>query len=95
MITQEHIDNFSGRLTGILNSELRLGNEIAETSKGWPHKETIIVFLKSPFIECYKFNDIDYRDINDIHYWKAEYFDKPTNHVLACKYDTTKSSGRT
>ncbi|MGF7040208.1 hypothetical protein M2273_003468 [Mucilaginibacter lappiensis] len=90
MITQEHIDNFSSELTKILNSELRLGNEIVETSKGWPNEETIMVFLKSPFIGCYKLNDIDYRDINDIHYWKAEYFDKSTNHGLACKFDVDR-----
>jgi len=90
MVTQEHIYNFSVKLTEILNSELRLGNEIVETYKGWPAKETIMIFLEKPFINSYKLNDIDYRDINDIHYWKAEYFEKSTGHILACRFGMVK-----
>ncbi|MES2395993.1 MAG: hypothetical protein V4549_08325 [Bacteroidota bacterium] len=86
MTTQEHIEHFSELLKIILNAEVKLGNEIVETSKGWPKEETIIIFLKFPFLDNYKVDNIDYRNVDDRHYWKAEYFDKSTNHILACKF---------
>lgn len=86
MITQKHIDDFSPTLTKNLKSEINLGNTIVETSKDWPKKETIIIFLKEPFIGNYKIKNVDHRNSNDTHYWKAEYLDKITNHILACKF---------
>jgi hypothetical protein len=86
MKTQEHIDHFSTTLTKILEREIRLGNQIVETSKGWPKEETIIIFLRKPFIDNYKNDNIEYRNMDDPHYWKAAYFDKITNHILACKF---------
>ena len=86
MKTQEHIDNFSLTLTKLLNQELELGNKIAETSKGFPEKETIIIFLEKPFKLTYKFDNIEYRNIDDPHYWKEEYYDTSTQHILACKF---------
>ena len=86
MKTQEHIDNFSLTLTKILNHEIELGNEIVETSKGWPSKKTIIIILKKPFIGEYQLENTVFRNIDDPHYWKAEYVDNSTNHVLACKF---------
>lgn len=86
MTTQEHIDNFSWTLTKILNQEIELGNEIVETSKGWPDENTIIILLKKPFTTEYQLDNIEYRNIEDPHYWKAEYFDNSKNHVLACRF---------
>jgi hypothetical protein len=86
MITQEHINDFSLPLKTILNLEIELGNEIIETSKGWPDKKTIIIFLKKPFVSDYKIGKLEYRNIDDPHYWKAEYFDNSTKHILACKF---------
>ena len=86
MTTQEHIDNFSLALTKILNQEIEFGNEIIETSKGWPDENTIIIFLKKTFIGKYEFENAEYRSILDPHYWKAEYFDRTENHILACKF---------
>ena len=86
MITQSHIDQFSSALTEILSNEIELGNEIAETARGWPQSESIIVFLAQPFkAECAPENT-EYREINDPHYWKAEYEDKLTKHLLACRF---------
>jgi hypothetical protein len=86
MITQEHIENFSKPLTEILDAEITLGNKIAETSKGWPKPEMIIIFLTRPFLGDYKRLNIGYRELNDPHYWKAEYFDDVNQHVLACPF---------
>ncbi len=86
MIDKNHIDNFSTELTLILNQEIKLGNRISETSKGWPQENTIIIFLDKPYKKQYKSENIEYRNIDDPHYWKAEYYDSSTNHILACKF---------
>ena len=88
MIDKKHIDSFSVLLTIILNEEIKLGNKIIETSKGWPHENTIMVFLEKPFKSRYdsENRDVEFRNINDPYYWKAEYFDMLTNHILACKF---------
>ena len=80
------IDEFSSTLRKILNRELELGNEIAETSKGWPSQDTIIIFLRKPFIENHKLENVKYVSLEDPHYWKAEYVDHTTNHILACSF---------
>ncbi len=86
MIIQKHIDEFSDTLKIILSSEIKYGNEIVETSKGWPDNDSIIIFLKKPFLKTYQAKNVEYRDVNDRHYWKAEYMDKSVNHILACKF---------
>jgi len=86
MMTQAHIDHFSKALKIILDAEVRLGNEIVETSTGWPTEDAVTIFLKLPFLDTYKIENVDYRDVDDRHYWKAEYIDKSTNHLLACRF---------
>ncbi|MFO0356287.1 MAG: hypothetical protein ACK50A_04975 [Sphingobacteriaceae bacterium] len=86
MTTQEHIDQFSETLKKILKSEIELGNSIAETSKGWPQKDSIIISLKQPFSDNYNFENVQFKKIDDPHYWKSEYIDKLTNHILACRF---------
>ncbi len=86
MKTQEHIDTFSLILTKILNQEVELGNEIVETSKGWPCEKTIIIILERPFMTHNTFENVEYRNVDDPHYWKAEYVDHSTKHVLACRF---------
>lgn len=87
MINQEHIRNFSEVLKEILESELEAGNEIVETSQGWPEKQTIMIFLGRPFLKEYQKPNIEFREINDPHWWKSEYLDRASKHVLACKFD--------
>lgn len=86
MVIQQYLEDFSSELTKILIQEIENGNEIVETYKGWPNQNTIIVILKKPFIKEYKIKNIEFRNVNDIHYWKDEYFDSSTNHLLACKF---------
>lgn len=86
MIDQNHIENLSSMLRKILLKELELGNEIVETSQGWPDKNTIIIFLKKPFIDEYSLDNTVYKNIDDPHYWKEEYFDQITKHIIACKF---------
>jgi hypothetical protein len=86
MVIQQNLEDFSSELTKILIQEIENGNEIVETSKGWPNQNAIIVILKKPFIKEYKIKNVEFRNINDIHYWKDEYYDSSTNHLLACKF---------
>lgn len=86
MLDEKHIENFSPALLKILKQELLIGNEVVETASGWPFEKTIIVFLKHPFSNSYMAKDVEFREINDIHYWKSEYVDHKTNHILACKF---------
>ena len=86
MITKDHINNFSAKLKKILDEEIKLGNNIVETSDGWPYVSSIIVFLEKPFYQKYELEKIEYGHINDAHYWKAEYYDGELNHTLACKF---------
>lgn len=86
MITENHINNFSEQLKKILDKEIELGNSIVETSDSWPDANSIIVFLEKPFYKNYQIEKIEYNHINDLHYWKAEYFDSALNHTLACKF---------
>jgi hypothetical protein len=87
LISQEHLNELSKRLKEILHSEISLGNEIVETSKGWPYPETVIVFLRRSFKTEYTIVGLDYTEINDPHWWKSEYHDRDTKHILACKFD--------
>lgn len=85
LINQDHIDSFSERLKSILNNEIKLGNEINETAKDWPYKNGITVFLRHPFSQRYHcLLGIEYKEINDPHYWKSQYLDTTTNDMLTC-----------
>ncbi|HBG70217.1 MAG: hypothetical protein A2W93_13320 [Bacteroidetes bacterium GWF2_43_63] len=86
MINQNDILKLSDSLKPILDRELEKGNEILETSNGWPCENSIIIFLKKPFILTHKNESVEYRELNDPHYWKAEYYDKNNKHILACRF---------
>lgn len=78
MIDKGLIDKLSIEMKEILEKELEAGNEIVETSQGIftnASTEHIFIFLKYPFKSKIKnnLNGIVYREINDKHYWKAEY----------------------
>jgi hypothetical protein len=83
------LEDFSPRLKDILQREINQGNKIAETSRGWPNPTSVFVCLEFEFVTPIKKNEqgIEYREINDPDYWKAEYFDPARDHTLACKYD--------
>jgi len=70
----------------ILKSELNRGNSIVESSKGWPERKSTLIILKLPFHKKYTFENIEYKDINDPHYWKEEYYDKDFLQTIACRF---------
>lgn len=87
-VDQTHVDELSLKLKNILESEIKAGNSIAETWTGWPYQNTVCVALLLPFLV--KMEDLPegivYRGTNDPHYWKAEYYDSITNHMLVCRF---------
>lgn len=86
MTNPSHLKQFCEILARILREEVEKGNRIVETASGWPRPETIIVFLAKPFIGDYRHLPLTYTDVNDSHYWKADYSDEQSGHILACKF---------
>ncbi|MCL2116543.1 MAG: hypothetical protein FWH29_10025 [Methanobrevibacter sp.] len=90
-IEDNFILNFSKILLNILDKELLKGNYICEISKNdWSNKkpESKMIFLANPFFTNPQIDlkGIEYREVNDPHYWKAEYHDINDNSFLCCKY---------
>lgn len=91
MIDKMIINKLSIELKEILEEELKAGNEIVETSEGGfanASREHIFIFLKYPFKTKIRNNlkGITYIEINDRHYWKAEYTDEKNHQTLACNF---------
>lgn len=91
MVNKEHIMLLSNELKKILQSELDAGNQIVETSIGGFSKTELnhlFIFLEKPFQTPIKKNisGLEYVEVNDTHYWKAEYNDKRNHQTLACKF---------
>ncbi len=89
--TRGLIDKLSAEMKEILEKELEAGNEIVETYQGGftnVSAEHIFIFLKYPFKTKIQnnLNGIIYKEINDRHYWKAEYTDEKNHQTLACNF---------
>lgn len=89
MIDYSLIVRLNKKMKQILNAELAAGNEVRETFKGGFSKASpdhIFVFLKYPFMDRYDIPGIIFREIEDRHYWRAEYDDDENNQTIACNY---------
>jgi len=77
----------SGPLQAILETELACGNTIAEVS-AWPPKCSLFVLLRKRFSGGHPVHpDVAYAEMNDSHYWKAEYRYKGGAEALACGFE--------
>lgn len=73
-------------LQTILRAELARGNRIASIGD-WPPHCQLFVMLERPFHKTYRAVDgIIYADVNDRHYWKAEYRTVDGSECLACGF---------
>ena len=73
-------------LKKILDAELARGNTVQEVSD-WPPKCQLIVILKRPFHRPYELEPhVEFRELNDPHYWKSEYSYRGGTQVLACSF---------
>ena len=73
-------------LQSILEAELSAGNEISEDTC-WPPICERLVILRYPFKAKHAPSEnVEYVEINDSHYWKAEYRYRGGRQTLACKF---------
>lgn len=73
-------------LQAILEAELEAGNEVEEVSS-WLPKCSLLVILRRPFREAHPQSfDVQFVEVNDPHYWKAEYRYRGGSQVLACRF---------
>lgn len=70
----------------ILKAEIAKGNRIVESSKGWPEKKSSLIILEGPFHKKYSIDNLEYREINDPHYWKEEYYDSNSKQTIASRF---------
>ncbi len=71
-------------LRSILDAERAAGNEIAESSLGWPEPGSVFVRLKHPFRAAHAVPEgVTYAEPGDPHWWKAEYSTGSPRHTLA------------
>lgn len=87
-IDHSHLQQLCPELRQMLDAELAAGNEIVETHSGWPRQSSIFVSLKRPFSVPWPNlpPGIVHRDVNDPHWWKAEYVHELTGHILVCRF---------
>jgi RimJ/RimL family protein N-acetyltransferase len=71
-------------LRTLLDAELTGGNEIAETGTGRPDADSVFVRLRRPFCARPKSlpAGVDYQELNDPHWWHAEYHSRNPRHLL-------------
>ena len=89
IIKNNKLSKLNNELEKILYSELKSGNKIREISVGgFEDKKHLFIFLNKPFIEKVIKNteNTKYIEINDPHYWKAEYTDLQNKQTIACYF---------
>lgn len=74
----------SDELNMIFQAELEKGNEVVEETS-WPPKCKKLVILKNRFQISYEIDNVDYRKIQDPHYWDSEYSTYDKTEYLVCK----------
>ncbi|WP_157150067.1 hypothetical protein [Brachyspira sp. SAP_772] len=89
IIKNNKLSKLSNELEKILFNELKAGNEIREISVGgFGDEKHLYIFLNKTFITkiVKNYNNIKYIEINDPHYWKAEYTDIKNKQTIACPF---------
>ncbi len=88
MVDPNHLADLAKELRVLLEDELSSGSRVVETYSGWPEQDSIFVMLDRPFARNPDPLPVGvvFREINDTHYWKAEYEHQEKRHVLACRF---------
>jgi len=67
-----------------LDYELQNGNQVVQTWRGWPERNSICVMLRQPFATATRqAPNVRYELLADPHYWGEELFD-PSSGCLLC-----------
>ena len=91
IIKNNKLSKLNNELEKILYNELKAGNEIREISVGgFGDEKHLYIFLNKTFITKIVKNDnnVKYIEVNDIHYWKAEYTDLVNKQTIACFFNS-------
>jgi hypothetical protein len=75
-------------LRAISDAELAAGNTISEASRGAGMPNAVYVGLRRPF-QCRQLAmpaGVAFREINDPHWWKAEFEHAATGDLLVCRF---------
>jgi hypothetical protein len=71
-------------LREIVKAELAAGNVVEDSWEEWG----FVVLLQQPFSRSYakETEDIVFNEVNDPHYWKADYTSKQFAQTVACGF---------
>ena len=73
-------------LDALLRTELAMGNLVAEVT-AWPPRCERLIILQYRFSQRPIGLHLLYHEINDPHYWFAEYEGENGGEVLACRFE--------
>ena len=78
-------DSLHPSLIPIFDAEMAAGNEVAELRTGWPDVDSVFVRLRQFFLTGRRDvpADVTFTELNDPHWWKAEYSSAKPRHILA------------
>ena len=85
---QRSIEDLCPELRALVAAELAAGNAVIECRPGLYGPEALLVLLDGPF-RCAPAtppSGVEFREINDPHWWKAEYFHVATKDAVAARY---------
>ncbi len=87
-VDPRHVAELCPELRTLLEAELAAGNRISDTHKGSPTPDAIYVALAMPFKLAPEVlpRGVVFREVNDPHWWKAQYEHVPTRHLLVCHF---------
>ena len=73
-------------LRSLLDREIAAGNEVRETGRGWPDQDSVFVRLRHAFRAAPSSppEGVAFREINDPHWWMAEFATEAPRHLLVC-----------
>jgi hypothetical protein len=82
------LDRLSPPLRPLLEAELAAGNEVQDFGADFPRPGSFLVRLKCKFraIPAELPAGVTYRELNDVHWWQAEYEHTPSGHYLVCGF---------
>ena len=82
------IEQLCPELRVLLDAELAAGNAIVESGRGLYGKGTVLILLAKQFLArpATLPPGVAFREVNDPHWWKAEYFHSPSRHCVACRF---------
>ena len=82
------LDRLSPPLRPLLEAELAAGNEVQDFGADFPRPGSFLVRLKRKFraIPAELPAGVVYRELNDVHWWQAEYEHTPSGHYLVCGF---------